>query len=146
MGCSGTSHNMKMATIPPKDTQVAEEVIDNFGYFDEVKYYYNGCRYRYSDGYLYQDRLYRRGKFDPKVRHIRVCEEDYDRGDGYYYPTRGGSRVKKGRVAHPEYLEERFIGSGGYSRLLRNFRILKKPFNYLVYSNPLDKVSFFLKL
>ncbi len=44
MGCSGTSHNMKMATIPPKDTQVAEEVIDNFGYFDEVKYYYNGCR------------------------------------------------------------------------------------------------------
>ncbi len=47
----------------------------DFGYFDTNGYYYNGCYFRYTDRYRYQDRLNQRGYFDPKVKHIRVCGE-----------------------------------------------------------------------
>jgi len=88
----------------------------DFGYFDTNGYYYNGCYFRYTDRYRYQDRLNQRGYFDPKVKHIRVCGEDYDNGNGYYYVAPDSSTIKH-RVAHPEHLEERFLGSGSYLEL-----------------------------
>jgi len=90
----------------------------DFGYFDEYGYYYNGCYFHYGDGYTYQDRLHRRGRFNPRVRHIRVCGggEDYDNGNGYYYPVPDSYTIKR-RPMHPIHVEERFIGSGSYSGL-----------------------------
>ena len=64
--------------------------------------------------YRYEDRIYHRGYFRPTVRHIRVYEES-DSGDNYYYPIY--NRVPRRRVIHPEYIEERYIGSGGYRNL-----------------------------
>jgi hypothetical protein len=145
IGCSNTSSDkLKVNTIPPKKTYVEDErksIIENqiktttnnssphnrrslsykndfggdFGYFDEYGYYYNSCYFPYINGYSYHDRLYRRGHFSPRVRHIRVCEED-DNGNGYYYPV-PSTRIRRGRVAHPEHLEEGFIGAGSYSGL-----------------------------
>jgi hypothetical protein len=88
----------------------------DFGYFDEYGYYYNGCYFHYGDGYTYQDRLHRRGRFNPRVRHIRVCGEDYDNGNGYYYLAPDSYTIKR-RPVHPIHAEERFIGSGSYSGL-----------------------------
>lgn len=134
MGCADTSP-LQVNSIPPKKTFVKEETQsldnnqkkafdkkleyrnnfgDDFGYFDTQGYYCNHIYYPYDERYRYEDRLYHRGYFRPTVRHIRVYNEE-DNGNGYYYPVpSSSSRV---RVMHPEHLEERHIGSGGYSNL-----------------------------
>jgi len=133
VGCTDTP-NFPTNSIPPKKTFVKKEPKstspntnreswdksleyrnnfgDDFGYFDRYGYYCNHIYYPYDDRYRYEDRLYHRGYFRPTVRHIRVYDEDD--GNGYYYPVPSSSGV---RVMHPEHLEERHIGSGGYSNL-----------------------------
>jgi len=135
-GCSSSQEKnlkpqIKVNKIPPKETHIIKEKNrtkdkkrlnyknnfgEDFGYFDENGYYYNGCYLPYIRGYSYQDRLYRRGYFNPRVRHLRVCGEDYDNGNGYYYPVPDSYTIKR-RVVHPEHIEEQFIGSGSYSGL-----------------------------
>jgi len=51
-----------------------------------------------------------------EFRHIRVCGEDYDNGNGYYYLAPDSYTIKR-RPVHPIHVEERFIGSGSYSGL-----------------------------
>ena len=87
---------------------------DEFDFFNEYGYFCNGRYYPYDNRYRYEDRLYHRGYFRPTIRHIRVYEES-ESGDDYYYPVY--NRVPKRRVMHPEYIEERHIGSGGYRNL-----------------------------
>ncbi len=135
MGCNN-SPQLKRNYIPPKKTSVIDENIDNssstkketnnrkieyhnnfgddFGYFDRDGYFCNSRYYHYDNRYRYEDRLYRRGYFSTNVKHARVYEEE-DNGNGYYYPV--SSTRPKNRVFHPEHLEERSIGSGGYSNL-----------------------------
>jgi hypothetical protein len=131
IGCANTS-TVKVNSIPSKNTSVIKETItkkssidnkevhyrnrygDDFGYFDRDGYYCNNIYYPYDDRYRYEDRLYRRGYFSTNVKHIQVYEDD-DRGDGYYYPV--SSTHPRKRVMHPEHLEERNIGSGGYYNL-----------------------------
>jgi len=111
-----TSTSTTTPLSQPKPLTYKNNFGGDFGYFDRHGYYYNGCYFHYRDGYTYEDRLHRRGHFDPRVRHIRVCGEDYDNGGGYYYPAPDSYTIKN-RVAHPEHLEERYIGSGSYSGL-----------------------------
>lgn len=128
MGCSN-SPQFPINSIPTKKTFVKDENItlknykkdiyqndfgDEFDFFNEYGYYCNGRYYPYDDRYIYEDRLYHRGYFRPNVRHIRVYEES-ESGDDYYYPIY--NRVPKNRVMHPEYIEERYLGSGGYRNL-----------------------------
>jgi hypothetical protein len=143
-GCSSSNQKeilepqIKINKIPPKETHILKEKIDtksiekrenrkknlsyknnfgeDFGYFDENGYYYNGCYLPYIRGYSYYDRLYKKGRFNPKVRHLRVCGRDYDNGNGYYYLVPDSYTIKQ-RPMHPEHLEEQFIGSGSYSGL-----------------------------
>jgi len=107
-----TSHNTNKENWD-KSLEYRNNFGDDFGYFDRYGYYCNHIYYPYDDRYRYEDRLYHRGYFRPTVRHVRVYNEDDD-GSGYYYPVPSSSRV---RVMHPEHLEERHIGSGGYSNL-----------------------------
>ncbi len=129
MGCAN-SPQFPTNSIPAKQTFVKDENItsirnykkdiyknefgDIFDFYNEYGYYCNGRYYPYNDIYRYEDRLYHRGHFRPTVRHIRVYEES-ETGDEYYYPVY--NRVPKHRVMHPEYIEERHIGSGGYRNL-----------------------------
>ena len=112
--------NFPTNSIPPKKTFVKKEPkttahSPNRENWDKSLEYRNnfGDDFGYFDRYGYEDRLYHRGYFRPTVRHVRVYNEDDD-GSGYYYPVPSSSRV---RVMHPEHLEERHIGSGGYSNL-----------------------------
>ncbi len=134
MGCNNTPP-LKINHIPPKKTSVIKENSniensnssikdkkneysnkygDDFGYFDTDGYYCNNRYYHYDNRYRYEDRLYRRGYFSTNVKHARVYQEE-DNGDGYYYPVY--DTHPKNRVFHPEHIEEREIGSGGYYNL-----------------------------
>jgi len=109
------SNTLDTPISSPRALSYKNDFGGDFGYFDRYGYYYNGCYFHYNRRYRYEDRRDRRGYFSPRVRHLRVCE-DYDNGNGYYYPAPSSSTIKH-RVAHPERLEERYIGSGSYSGL-----------------------------